>query len=253
MTTAPAPVVYVSPSQINNWLGCRRKWAFSRVRDRFDTEYTRFGTAVHDYKEQWLLHGTPPDPNTKEGRAALAGLPFLPVPGSCELATEVAIKQELLGVPYNSRLDLIFDYKQNECVTVWDHKTCGRVDWAKTPEQLQFDPQWIVYGYWASITCEVPLVHGVWGYVQRDAKRAAQVRISNTREELAWKMGELNRRVSLPILAHHGVPPLDLPPDLRECYKYGTRNPCEHLAECHSALTFQERLAAASLSKAKTV
>lgn len=80
--------MHVSPSQIETWRGCQRRWAYSRIRPRTTNEYAAFGTRVHSILERWLEHRVTPDHKTAEGLCALAAVPELPQPQQPGAAVE---------------------------------------------------------------------------------------------------------------------------------------------------------------------
>jgi hypothetical protein len=83
-------MAHVSPSQIETWRGCQRKWAYSRIRPRSENVYALFGTRVHDILERWLADRVTPDHRTPEGLCALAAVPEIPPPQQPGAAVEHA-------------------------------------------------------------------------------------------------------------------------------------------------------------------
>ncbi|HKY51187.1 MAG TPA: PD-(D/E)XK nuclease family protein, partial [Candidatus Limnocylindria bacterium] len=83
-------MTHVSPSQIETWRGCQRRWAYSRIRPRHDNPWAAFGTRVHTILERWLELRETPDHTTPEGRCALAAVPEIPLPQSPGSAVEHA-------------------------------------------------------------------------------------------------------------------------------------------------------------------
>jgi CRISPR/Cas system-associated exonuclease Cas4 (RecB family) len=73
-----------SASQIDAYSQCPRKWAWRRL-DGIKTEpkpSLALGIAVHEQLEHYLAEGKELDLTTDAGRIALAGLHYLPKPGT---------------------------------------------------------------------------------------------------------------------------------------------------------------------------
>jgi hypothetical protein len=247
-----------SPSQVETWRDCQRKWAYSRIRPRKFNASAAFGERGHTVAEDWLRDGKPPDANTPEGRCILTGIALLPPPrpATPDLMIEHRPKASDggpvnlggLGIGWDMRLDFVHSYVPGVSVTYGDHKTTGDIaENAKTPEVLTtIDPQGIAYGHWAAETFDVPVAHGHWNYYQRDAKVPARaVTFTAERAHLAQRFREMHEREVLPMVRARALPPEALPRTLSACTKYGG---CDYQAECLADVSPLE-LAAASLEK----
>lgn len=230
---------------MSTWLGCPRKWAYSRQRPRTSNQWAEFGTRAHTVIERWLVERVAPDPSTPEGACIVPALASLPAPGT-DLAVEVPIDLVYENVQYVGFVDLLYGYRPHEIVVIHDHKTTGDLKWAKTPEELVDDPQRITYSHWAAQSLSVEHVLAVWGYYQRKPPRVRLAPVLEHRDSLAARFAKLHRRAGLPIVQAQGKPPEELPRDLSHCSAFGG---CPYRAECHSTLNPAE-LAAAALKRA---
>ena len=232
-------MTHVSPSQIHTWRGCKRRWAYSRIRPRTSNRYAAFGTKTHEYREKWLRDGVPPDANTPEGRCAIAGLEHLPMPGTCMV--EIPIEFALEGVAYVGIADVV-EYQGG--VHVHDHKSCGSFDWALTAEDLFDDPQRIIYSYWAGAVLQAGEVEATWHYLRRKPPACRPVSIAEDTRSIQARMLDLHRRDGLPI-AQASAGPVDperFPRNLGHCTAYGG---CPFADECLSGVSPLDRAAAA--------
>jgi len=134
----------ISPSQIETYRLCPRKWAFDKLDGipRVPNKYAARGTAVHAVLEEWQRDGKAVDLSTEAGKIASAGLKFLPQPGTH--ATEYSFIFDTGRAVYHGIMDLrgkpTFPIQ-----SIWDHKTTTSFNWMKTPEILRKDPQANIY------------------------------------------------------------------------------------------------------------
>lgn len=233
--SARSPSNRVSPSQIDRWRGCQRRWWYDRNRPRGPQNvYAAFGDRMHLQLEGWLRDGTPPDMATAEGAAAVAGVPLLPPPGVG--AVEKKFDMPFEGVHYNGRVDLLYDYVPAEHIVVNDHKSIGQLRRAKTPEDLLTDSQRIVYARWAATFFNVEHVTAQWTYMQRKNPKAKAVRLREDRLIIELRFRELHQKYGLPIVAAKQLTsPDSLPRNLSNCRLYPPDG-CPHKAECHRGL-----------------
>lgn len=233
---------HVSPSQIHNWRGCKRKWAYSRVRPRHENRYAKYGTTVHSYREEWLVHSVPPDTSTPEGRCAVEGLELLPMPGTALVEAPLVLEHE--GVRYVGHIDVL-GWLQG--VHVEDHKTCGSFDHALTAETLFDDPQRIIYSHWAALAFQAPYVKATWHYLRRKPPKCQPVSMGEATPAIAARFAELHRVDGLPIAQSAGIPLDHFPRSLDHCHVYGGRGKygCPYAEECLADVTPIQRAAAA--------
>jgi hypothetical protein len=237
-------LVRVSPSQIATWRGCCRKWAYSRCRSRTENTYAIFGQAVHKVLEAWLQWGVIPNLLDPHGACAMAGLHFLPMPP--QPGVEHGFEFLFDGVLYNGRIDLLSGFVARRHIVVTDHKSTGDLKWAKEPDELQDDPQWITYGYYAAHALDVDLVIGQWVYYRRGKPKAIDTTIAETRAILTQRFLRQHHLHVLPLAASRRCMPandgpererwIDLHPRVAdaghrdsECRKYGG---CPYFHEC---------------------
>lgn len=261
---------HVSPSQIETWRGCQRRWAYSRIRPRTTNEYAAFGTRVHGILERWLEHRLTPDHKTAEGLCALAAVPELPQPQQpgaavehgfafvsdgvtvilCDsddaaLAVAHAARLGPAWVAYVGRIDLLDRFTPAAYVRVTDYKTCGDLARAdETRGSFEENVQRIVYSVYVAARFAVASVVARWIYLRRTPPKAEPVEMVEGAGDLAARFARVHRNYSLPIVRAAGIHPTELPRNLGHCYAYGTRMPCPYLAECHATLSPAERAAA---------
>jgi len=228
---------HVSPSQIQTWRKCKRKWAYSRFRPRTSNKYAEFGTKVHSYREDWLSHGKPPDAGTDEGTCALAGLELLPLPG--QACVEVPLRLEHEGVVYVGFIDVL---AWRGGAHVQDHKSCGSFRYALTAEDLFDDPQRIIYSHWAAVSLKAPYVWATWHYLQRKPPKCMPVSMGEEAPAIAARFQSLHQSAGLPISRAGGIPPEHFERSLDHCGAYGG---CPYKDECLAGVSPIQRAAAA--------
>lgn len=161
---------FYSPSQIEGFRGCARKWVFKSLL-RVETPQGKaaaLGDEVHKQLENYL-DGKPLDYSRESGYIAAAALIMLPRPEEVASRGELLTQERKIGfefqnVLFTGRVD--WTWKTATDVTVGDHKTTSNIHYAKTPKMLQTDPQALIYAYDAMNRFETPKVNLRWGYVQ---------------------------------------------------------------------------------------
>lgn len=102
---------YYSPSALETFAMCPRKWAFSKL-DKVEKESSAaadLGTAVHEQHERWFRDGTPYDLTTRAGELALATSDMLPPRDTFGLRVEQEIRFRHPAVPdvwFGGKIDL---------------------------------------------------------------------------------------------------------------------------------------------------
>jgi hypothetical protein len=84
-------VAYVSPSALETFEMCERKWAWSKL-DRLPKvmgDAAALGDGVHKQHEAWLGQGIPYDLTKRVGVLAMATMHLLPAPGVARVEQEV--------------------------------------------------------------------------------------------------------------------------------------------------------------------
>lgn len=157
----------LSASQVQKFKSCERAYAYEYVEGKrpAPTVKQQFGKDVHSILERWLRDGIAP-PDTPEGRVAQQGIRsnWLPTPSD-----NLLIEKEFL-IPWFPELDVhMYGFidcldPQPEALLVVDHKSTSSLNWAKTPEELETDPQALIYALWAALEYKVPEVRARWVY-----------------------------------------------------------------------------------------
>lgn len=157
----PAPqnqirLAYVSPSSIETFASCPRKWAWRKLDGRQGKAKpsAALGSAMHGHLERWLTHGTPVDMTSKAGEMAFASFRYLPPPrsGAVELEFTLDVYDAELGsIRLGGKVDWSgLDWLGSSRPVVLDHKSTGDFVWAKdSVEKLLAHPQAPIYAAWA--------------------------------------------------------------------------------------------------------
>lgn len=138
----------LSPTQVDTYRLCPRKWAWNK-RDKIKKPSNRFaqrGTDAHDVLDAWLARGEPPDLSTEIGKMVQPGLKLLPAPMSGESEHEFRLTTEV-GI-YVMKLDHFKLEREADkiLVDITDHKTTTDFKWMKSPDDLMQDVQACSYG-----------------------------------------------------------------------------------------------------------
>lgn len=163
MTPIPYPV---SPSQIETFRLCKRKWAWQKIAglESKTSVAAEKGQHVHKMLEAWLKNSTTIDLNLtvtlsdgskfNPGPVAAGGLRHLPSPSDVtgvERPITLARARGQLTNPwhyhgYSDFTFLIMEKKGRTFSGVGDHKTTTDLKWAKNEVDLRKDPQVLIYG-----------------------------------------------------------------------------------------------------------
>jgi PD-(D/E)XK nuclease superfamily protein len=170
-----------SASQISTYMDCARKWAWDRIahKPRPQNRSAALGTRCHTQLEAYLRDGRPLQETQEDGRpdetAAIVrvALPALPAPQSpgLEIEKPFAFRSPRTGYSYRGFIDFRYPGPEQEWCTVGDHKSTSNLSYAKTPDQLLYDPQAILYAVDSMAYYQVPNVHLLWSYMQTGVKR----------------------------------------------------------------------------------
>lgn len=179
-----APYVF-SPSQVETYLSCARKWAWSRIAKipKAENESAQLGGEVHKQLENYLA-GKPLDFTHPKGAGyiAAAGVHFLPEPNSPGMAIEKEFRftSPRTGFVWNGRKDLELDDSatipdiEGGYPAVLDHKSTSNLRWAKTEEDLRWDVQANVYAHALMQKRGADAVDLVWVYYQTKGARSSK-------------------------------------------------------------------------------
>jgi hypothetical protein len=155
--------VVLSPSQIEKWDLCKRRWALEYIGGIKPPPHpsAQLGTDVHTILEAWLMYSTPPNINTKAGKIAAKMIVNLPYPG-----TGVTERQFYLtthnGISYTGKIDWSGIF--HEWPTVVDHKTTGNLAYAKSAAQLHSDLQALTYTLAGCLGFGIDEIQLLWNY-----------------------------------------------------------------------------------------
>src|SRR5262252_10997687 len=131
-----------SATQIKDFIACQRSWAWKYLLGLRppSTDSQALGTRVHSVLESYLLHDTPIDQTTLEGRIAVTGLGHLPQRTHDLKVEGKKTSGERVKFVVRGRHKWI-GYKDAERKDeVWDHKTCKTFDYLPEPNDFQYDP-----------------------------------------------------------------------------------------------------------------
>ena len=145
------PFVHWSPSQVDTFTLCNRKWWFNKIMGLDIPAHPSavIGSAMHAELETYLEHG---DPKVL-GPIARAGLEFLPKPGTVIIEHDIApLGLTAGGLPALGRIDCL-DLR-SEPPEVIDHKSIGNLDYAKTSDELAKNVQMVVYAKATTVELE---------------------------------------------------------------------------------------------------
>ncbi len=172
---APITIQYISPSALETFAACPRKWAWSKI-DRIPKVQgagAALGEAVHKQHEGWLRDATPYDMTTRAGELAMATLPLLPAPRSGHVEQEITFEYQ--GIKFGGKIDWNGPdqpppHPASRAV-VLDHKTTTDLAWAKLQRaELLEHPQAPIYGKWATLAYCTEWVEFRWNYVETKRK-----------------------------------------------------------------------------------
>ena len=210
--------------------GCLRKWAFYKI-DGIVSESTApqmLGTNVHTDAENYLRDGTVPDLKTKHGRIFASGMHLLP-----PRASVTGVEQEF-KLRFNSDLTYygLIDFMGDDFVG--DHKTTSNLRYMLKPDELERDPQGVIYGMHLATTRKMGLTDKLnlkWVYyLTRGAPEARSLDVTTTRIQLERTYFPMSENATkLVQLRRTAERALDVEPNYKACGAYGG---CPHISKC---------------------
>lgn len=238
----PTVKMWVSPSAIELFWLCRRKWAFQYIeRSPRDNSVSKMlGTVVHKERENWLIHGISPS-DTKAGALAKCGLETLPPPGFAQVEQTLAIPT-LWGWGFTGKIDFGIDNLDPR--RLWgtygipmagDHKTTTSEDYIKDEETLATkDPQGTLYGVATFLRLPVYAteVDLHWSYILKaKTPKPKQVRVRVSREQLSRNLPVLHDTACemLTLKSTPGIKANDVPGNPQACDAFGG---CKYRDRC---------------------
>jgi RecB family exonuclease len=278
LTVPVQGLVKVSPSQIKLVRDCLRKWAFKYILKKADPpgRQAQLGTGIHKVLERYLRTGwLPKGPGQAlEIRTpqktyrwshdqivaiVLPGIVHLPAPGiaRCEQEFTIPIDDDLL-----IRGFIDFLYQQDDTVIVGDHKTTSNLQYALTPEDLQQDPQGIIYAVAGMQRFGCSRATDRWIYYRTNRPRSILTECEFSIDTIAepWQRIVSEAR-ELKELRHTAPHPNTLEANYASCGKYGGcpyESICDRSAGAQLRSLFamtsplKERMAAARAAAAQT-
>lgn len=260
----------LSPSAISTFKDlCERRWYYAKVLKIPEPPNPRAesGTRMHAILEAWLKDGTPPAGETTEDEMALASIPSLPAPQFRDnLIVEKHIEFGFGKCKTCDGFGFLDDDDQTDCedcnatghavlyhgypdvrwytegyAVVHDHKSTSDLRWAKSEEDLQFDPQRIIYGYAASgmTWSAMGPVYDVlsrWQYVQTRKLRGEHpkklVEVFSTGNQVVNAMSWLHEAVGVRMVEAYDKAEDDIPQNPNACGKFGKQG-CPYKYRCN--------------------
>lgn len=162
-------VKYWSPSAIETWMLCPRKWALTKIdrHPKITGKGAELGVQVHAQHEAYLTHGTPYDLQTRAGFLASRTINLIPLPGVATIEAEVTFPFE--GLIFGGKLDA---HWRAGTPIVLDHKTTGAIGYAKIERhELLEHPQAPIYAVWATRHYDAESVELRWNYIETKPQR----------------------------------------------------------------------------------
>jgi hypothetical protein len=250
----PSVRFWVSPSAIELFWLCKRRWAFKVIERLPDPQRSSaaLGELFHGERERWLTHGTPPS-KTRAGDLAKVGLEYLPPPGRA-LVERVMAMPTLWGWGYAGLIDFFVAnldpaalWGHQNVPLVGDHKSTSAETFVKDEETLATkDPQGIMYAA-AGFLASPPYVTEVdlhWSYaIKSNPPRPRQVRVRVSRGQVAKTLPIIHDTAyeMLTTKEAQGIRANDVAANPLACEAFGA--PCPYKDKC--SVSPQDRFRAA--------
>jgi hypothetical protein len=241
-----------SPTQIDTWTLCKRKWAFKYI-EKVETPQNAsaaLGTEVQDEQlDPYLATGRAFDFTRRSGEIATALAPLLPPPMSpgMKLRRKFVFPSPFGGAwGWQGELDLwapdsriVPGIDTPGRPLVWDTKTTGDFRWAKTAEILRNDTQCITYAF-AAMLEGADEVDAVWGYTRtRGAARAMRVHLPLAAPHVVGEFERIDAVAREIVTTRGGITKAEeLPPSPLACDAFGGcpyRNKCNLSPSVHAS------------------
>lgn len=216
---------HVSASQISTYLSCQRQWYWNKIIGLPSPQKpsAALGEAVHTSIEKYLDGESTLHPVAVPGKAKLDELRAL------RPLIETKMQRPLSnGLTFVGRIDVLAP----EQALVVDHKTTSSLQYAKSEEELQRDPQMLAYAYEVLARTDadtVRVAHNVL-LTRGSGHRYTEAELSRAEILSGWKRLEA---VTDAMKATALVPsPTEVPATWSACSAYGG---CPYREQCQSA------------------
>lgn len=244
-----------SPTQISTYIECPRKWAWRRIAKIYEppNASAALGTETHALLEKYLTDGTMPDhvAHPQAAKVASSGLHLLPTPGTegMLLERQFRFQSPRTHYVYNGLKDVeiapgvpvVTLGADGSAPIVIDHKTTSSIDaYAKSADDLLYDPQAIIYAVDSMARFESRRVDLRWVYYQTKGVNRSYVTSQRIESSHAAKVFETIEQVASEAASalDRGLQPLDLEPNPSACNAYGG---CPHRHRCNLKPSDQAR------------
>jgi hypothetical protein len=219
----------LSASQVQSFVDCERRWGFRYLEKVPPTKSpaAELGSRTHEILAKYLESGLPPDPSTREGKIALAGIKYLPTPGVAKVEQAFSFSTNVAS--YRGFID--FQYEEDGIPIVGDHKTTASFYFGMRAADLLTGIQPTIYAKNAFMNSDSDSVRLRWVYYSTKGKsRSELVQVDYPKSALAESMAPIESAAS-EILGHYEQNPSvrELRPNFHSCDKYGG---CPFKARC---------------------
>lgn len=237
-----------SASQVTGFVDCERKWAWRYIAGIKTPQNASaaLGTEVDDTQLQpYLRDGRPLDFSRESGYIAAPGLVFLPQPmtSGLEVQKRFVIPSpsfadgKHIGFGFQGYLDLWLpnggmpDIEDDNPI-VCDFKTTGNWKYAKTPKDLETDPQAQLYATWAMYATKKRVVDLAWVYFStKGTRKAKRVHLRVHGDHVAEQFERINGiAIRMDDIRKTVTDPLELKPNVDMCESYGG---CPYRDKCN--------------------
>jgi len=226
------PHVILSPTQIEIFRTCRRKWGY-RYLDNIETKPSKaaeLGSQVHKILENYLINNAI-DIKTREGQIASAGLHLLP-----KLLPKDNVERHILfaheGFIFQGYIDF-FDHLGSQTWLIGDHKTCSSFSNALNEESLKKNIQANIYAQWFFKEKGADAVKLKWVYYGTKVKPQAKAIETDLKKDEAQPVFTeiLKTAAEIKTVIEEKTTTAALPKNTSACFKYG---PCPFYSRCKS-------------------
>jgi hypothetical protein len=269
----PSAIHTQSASSLETYMTCARKYSYRyvlRIKEALKGA-PELGIAMHWCLERYLEKGTslPYSPSIADAQAFLgpgpwspnhvgfqqkilaqaakvaeAGLPLLPAPGS------VTVEDHFLFTEGGLQFQGYRDFSRKGAVPlVGDHKSTSDLKYAKTPDELRYGAQSLLYAFFAFLeNPEATEVDLQWIYYRtRGAPKSELVPLRLHKDHVVEAFGALTEIAEeCATIVRDKVHPGALPPNVTACKMFAGREPwgCPYQKQCHATLTPTQQIEA---------